>query len=438
LFLYLPFPPLHSLFVMADTQKYAQFAAQRKRADLPLFKKAERFFDPDGDYVRVTGADLYPYFRPIQRNEGARAVINGREIIMAGSNNYLGLTSDPRVKAAAKEAIDKYGTGCTGSRFLNGTLDIHIELEEKLAQYMNKEACVLFSTGYMTNQGVLSSLASKGDLIFSDKDNHACIVAGQQLALAETKRFNHNDMNHLRRLLERASVENPAAGKLIVSDGVFSMSGAVAKVPELAALAEEFGAALLLDDAHAFGVIGEGGRGSAAYFNLEDKCHLTTGTFSKSFASLGGFCVGDYDVIEYIRHTSSTHIFSASMPPANVATVLKCLEILETETWRLDRLWEISDYMRKGFAQLGFNVWKSQSPVIPVVVGDMWTCFQFWKDLLEEGVFVNAVIPPAVPPGQSLMRTSYMASHTNEDLDFILSAFEKVGKKHGVLGQKEG
>ncbi|HRR08512.1 MAG TPA: pyridoxal phosphate-dependent aminotransferase family protein [Rhodothermales bacterium] len=422
---------------MADTQKHAQFAAQRNRNDISLFNKAERFFDPEGDYARVTGAGLYPYFRPIQRNEGARAVINGREIIMAGSNNYLGLTSDPRVKTAAKEAIDKYGTGCTGSRFLNGTLDIHIELEEKLARYMNKEACVLYSTGYMTNQGVLSSLASKGDFIFSDKDNHACIVAGQQVSLAETKRFNHNDMNHLRRLLERVSEEYPNAGKLIVSDGVFSMSGSVAKVPELVALAEEFGAALLLDDAHAFGVIGEGGRGSAAYFNLEDKCHLTTGTFSKSFASLGGFCVGDYDVIEYIRHTSSTHIFSASMPPANVATVLKCLEILETETWRLDRLWEISDYMRKGFANLGFNVWKSQSPVIPVVVGDMWTCFQFWTDLLEEGVFVNAVIPPAVPPGQSLMRTSYMASHTNEDLDFILAAFEKVGKKHGVIGRKE-
>lgn len=403
------------------------------KTDVSLFAKAHKFFEPDGDYHRVKKAGLYPYFRPIQRNDGARAVMNGREIVMAGSNNYLGLTSDPRVREAAKAAIDKYGTGCTGSRFLNGTLDIHIELEEKIADFMGKEACVLFSTGYMTNQGVLASIASKGDFIFSDKDNHACIVAGQQVTLAEVKRFNHNDMGHLRRLLERTTQDNPDAGKLIVSDGVFSMSGAVAKVPELVELAQEFGAALLLDDAHAFGVIGEGGRGSGAYFNLGDKVDMTTGTFSKSFASLGGFCVGDHDVIEYIRHTSSTHIFSASMPPANVATVLKCLEILQEETWRLDRLWEISDYMRKGFADLGFNVWKSQSPVIPVVVGDMWTCFEFWKDLLDEGVFVNAVIPPAVPPGQSLMRTSYMASHSNDDLDFILAAFKKVGQKHGIL-----
>lgn len=404
---------------------------------LTLFDKARKFYDPEGDLHQVKAAGLYPFFRPVQRNDGSRAVINGVEVVMAGSNNYLGLTSDPRVKEAAKQAIDKYGTGCTGSRFLNGTLDIHIELEQKIAAFMNKEDCVLFSTGYMTNQGILSSLATKGDLIFSDKDNHACIVAGQQVSLAETKRFNHNDMDHLRRLLKKAAEDAPEAGKLIVSDGVFSMSGAVAKVDELAALAEEYGAALMLDDAHAFGVIGPGGRGSAAYFGLEHKAHLTTGTFSKSFASLGGFCVGDEDVIEYIRHTSSTHIFSASMPPANVATVLKCLEILQEETWRLDRLWEISDYMRKGFAELGFNVWKSQSPVIPVVVGDMITCFQFWKDLLEEGVFVNAVVPPAVPPGQSLMRTSYMASHTNEDLDFILAAFEKVGKKHQVIGNRE-
>jgi 8-amino-7-oxononanoate synthase len=404
-----------------------------KENTISLFDKCERFFDPDNDYNRVKSAGLYPYFRPIQRNDGAHAVINGREIVMAGSNNYLGLTSDPRVKEAAIKAVEKYGTGCTGSRFLNGTLDIHIELEDKLAAFMGKEKCVLFSTGYMTNQGVIQSIASRGDIIFSDKDNHSCIIAGQQLSAAETKRFRHNDMKHLRLLLENATVETPNAGKFIVTDGVFSMSGALAKVPELAALAEEFGAALMLDDAHAFGVIGPGGRGSAAEFGLEDKAHITTGTFSKSFASLGGFAVGDFSVIEYIRHTSMTHIFSASMPPANVATVLKCLEILQEETWRLDRLWEISNYMRKGFAELGFNVWTSQSPVIPVVIGEMMTCFQFWKDLLEIGVFVNPVVPPAVPHGQTLMRTSYMATHTNEDLDFILDAFKTVGKRYGII-----
>lgn len=399
-----------------------------------IFGKCHQFLAPGSDYAVTKELDLYPYFRPISLNDGTRAVINGREVIMAGSNNYLGLTSDPRVQEAAREAITRYGTGCTGSRFLNGTLDLHIELEERLARFMNAEACVLFSTGYMTNQGVIQALASKGDIIFSDKDNHASIVAGTQVALAETRRYRHNDIDHLRLLLERATQENPNAGKLILSDGVFSMSGVIAKVPELVEAAEAFGAALLLDDAHAVGVVGPGGRGSAAYHGLSDRVHLTTGTFSKSFASLGGFCIGEHDVIEFIRHTSSTHIFSASMPPATVATVLKCLEILETEPERLDRLWWISDYMRKGFESLGFNVWTSQSPIIPVVISDFMTSLRFWRDLLDEGVFVNAVVPPAVPKGQSLMRTSYMATHTDDDLDFILEAFRRVGLKHGIIG----
>lgn len=404
------------------------------QASPSIFNKAHDFFNPEGDYAMVKAADLYPYFRPLERNEGSRAIINGKEIIMAGSNNYLGFTSDPRVKEAAARAIEQYGTGCTGSRFLNGTLDIHIELEERLARFMGKESCVLFSTGYMTNQGVIQALASKGDIIFSDKDNHACIVAGTQVSMAETLRYRHNDVDHLRKLLEKAHVDRPTAGKLIVTDGVFSMNGVVARIPELVELAEEFDAALMLDDAHAVGVIGPGGRGSAAYVGMDERVPITTGTFSKSFASLGGFAVGDHDVIEYIRHRSSAHIFAASMPPANVATVLKCLEILEAEPERLERLWYISDYMREGFRNAGFNVWTSQTPIIPVVIGDMLTCFQFWKDLLEEGVFVNAVVPPAVPAGQALMRTSYMATHTDEELDYILDAFRRVGKRHGVIG----
>jgi 8-amino-7-oxononanoate synthase len=399
-----------------------------------LFDKCHRFFEPTGLYAEVKEAALYPYFRAIERNEGTRAIIQGREVIMAGSNNYLGLTSDPRVKEAAIQAIRQYGTGCTGSRFLNGTLDLHIELEHRLARFMGRDACVLFSTGYMTNQGVLQSLASKGDLIFSDKDNHACIVAGTQVSLAETVRYRHNDLDHLRKLLDRAVHERPEAGRLIVTDGVFSMSGVLAQVSELVELAETYGAALMLDDAHAVGVVGPGGRGSAAYFGMEARAHLTTGTFSKSFASLGGFAVGDRDVIEYIRHHASTHIFSASMPPANVATVLKCLDILEAEPERLDRLWQISDYMREGFRTLGFNVWTSQSPIIPVVVGDLMTCLRFWKDLLAEGVFVNPVVPPAVPQGQSLMRTSYMATHQDDELNFILDAFARVGRMHGIIG----
>jgi len=398
-----------------------------------LFDKCRRFVDPDEIYAQVKKADLYPYFRPIERNDGTRAIINGREIIMAGSNNYLGLLSDPRVREAAEKAIHQYGTGCTGSRFLNGTLDIHIDLEERLARFMGREACVLFSTGYMTNQGVIQAIAGKGDIIFSDKDNHACIVAGTQVSLADTIRFQHNETERLALFLEKAQRERPDAGKLIVSDGVFSMSGTIARVPELVELAESYGAALMLDDAHAVGVIGPGGHGSAAHFGLEKRVHLTTGTFSKSFASLGGFCVGDLDVIEYIRHTSSTHIFSASMPPANVATVLACLQILEEEPERVERLWHISDYMRNGFRNAGLNVWTSQTPIIPVVAGDMQTCFKIWRDLLEEGVFVNAVVPPAVPTGQSLLRTSYMATHTDDELDFILDAFTSVGRKYGIV-----
>ncbi|HEX8299806.1 MAG TPA: aminotransferase class I/II-fold pyridoxal phosphate-dependent enzyme, partial [Rubricoccaceae bacterium] len=394
---------------------------------------AERFFDPEGDYAKVTGAGLYPFFRAITVNEGTRAIIDGREVIMAGSNNYLGLTSDPRVQEAAQAAIRQYGTGCTGSRFLNGTLDLHLQLEARLAAYMRKEACVLFSTGYMTNQGVVQAIAGKGDLIFSDKDNHACIIAGQNVSLAETIRYRHNDMAHLRTFLERAVKERPEAGRFIVTDGVFSMSGTLADVPGLVALAQEFGCGLMLDDAHAVGVVGPGGRGSASVFGLEKEVDLTTGTFSKSFASLGGFVVGDTTVIDYIRHSASTHIFSASMPPANVATALACLDILESEPERLDRLAEISDYMRNGFRSLGFDVWASQTPIIPVVIGEMYTCFRFWKDLLGEGVFTNPVIPPAVPRGQALMRTSYMASHSDTELDMVLDAFRTVGLRHEII-----
>lgn len=402
-----------------------------------IFEKARAFMAPGALINEAKEAGLYPYFRAISRSEGTRAFIDGRELIMAGSNNYLGLTSDPRVKEAANQAITKYGTGCTGSRFLNGTLDIHLELEERLAAFMKKEACVLFSTGYMTNMGVIQGITSKNDFIFSDKDNHACIVAGTQVSEANCWRYRHFDMNHLRRLLEKAEEEQPEADKLIVTDGVFSMSGRIAPVPELIKLAEEFNAALMLDDAHAVGVIGPGGRGSAAYFGLESDVPLTTGTFSKSFSSLGGFVAGDNDIMEYIRHMSRAHIFSASMPPSTVATVLKCLDILQEETWRLDRLWKISHYMREGFRSAGFDVWTSEAPIIPVVIGnEMMDAFQFWTDLLEEGIFVNPVVPwrGAVPRGLAIMRTSYMATHTDEDLDRILEAFYHVGRKHGVLG----
>ncbi|MEP2448278.1 MAG: aminotransferase class I/II-fold pyridoxal phosphate-dependent enzyme [Balneola sp.] len=393
-----------------------------------IFAKAYNF--TKADEVKELG--LYPYFKPLEATDGTIVEIEGHEVIMAGSNNYLGLTNDKRTIEAAQQALTKYGTGCTGSRYLNGTLDIHLELEDKLAAFMGKENCVLFSTGYQTNEGTIQTIAQRNDIIFSDRDNHACIVVGTLCSNAKTMRYQHNDMGQLRKLLEKA---DPNAGKVIITDGVFSMSGTLAKVPELVKLAKEFGARLYLDDAHAVGVIGDGGRGSASVFGLTDEVDLISGTFSKSFASLGGFIVGDDKVIEYIRHSSPAHIFSASMPPANVATVLKALEILQEEPWRIKRLEEISIYMRTELKNLGFNVWSSESPIVPVVIGDMMDCFKFWKDLFEEGVYANAVVPPAVPKGQSLLRTSYMASHTNEHLDRILEAFRKVGLKHGIIDQ---
>ncbi|HKK45078.1 MAG TPA: aminotransferase class I/II-fold pyridoxal phosphate-dependent enzyme [Balneolaceae bacterium] len=393
-----------------------------------IFSKAYEF--TKAEEIKAQG--LYPYFKPLQATDGTTVKIDGREVIMAGSNNYLGFTNDPRVIEAARDVIKVYGTGCTGSRYLNGTLDLHIELEEKLADFMRKDACVLFSTGYQTNEGSIQTIAGRQDIIFSDKDNHACIVTGTLVSNAKVMRYQHNDIDQLEKLLERADEE---AGKLIVSDGVFSMSGTIAKVPELVELKEKYGARLYLDDAHAIGVVGEGGRGSASTYNLMDDVDLISGTFSKSFASLGGFLVGDKEVIEYVRHNSPAHIFSASMPPANVATVLKALEILQEEHWRLERLEEISDYMRTNLREMGFNVWTSQTPIIPVVIGEMIDCFQFWKGLFEAGVYVNAVVPPGVPRGQSLVRTSYMATHTDEHLDRILEAFRKVGLEQGIIDQ---
>ncbi|MFO7847818.1 MAG: aminotransferase class I/II-fold pyridoxal phosphate-dependent enzyme [Balneolaceae bacterium] len=391
-----------------------------------IFNKAHDF--TKADEIKEMG--LYPYFKPLQATDGSTVQIEGKEVIMAGSNNYLGLTNDPRTIKAAQDVLATYGTGCTGSRYLNGTLDLHLELEDKLAQFMGKDSCVLFSTGYQTNEGSIQTIAGRNDIIFSDRDNHACIVVGTQVSNAKTVRFRHDDMGHLRTLLEKA---DPDVGKIIVTDGVFSMSGVIANITELVELAQEFGAGLYVDDAHAVGVIGNGGRGSASVFNLMDEVDLISGTFSKSFASLGGFLVGDREVIEYIRHHSPAHIFSASMPPANVATVLKSLEILQEEPWRLQRLEEISNYMRTELRNLGFNVWSSQTPIIPVVIGDMFNCFKFWKELFEEGVYSNAVVPPAVPKNQSLLRTSYMATHTDEQLDKILSAFRTVGIRRGVI-----
>lgn len=394
-----------------------------------LFQKCLDFTRAD----EVKAAGFYPYFRAIEENEGPVVQIEGRKMIMAGSNNYLGLTAHPKVKEAARKAVEKYGTGCSGSRYLTGTLDLHYELEGKLAEFMGKEACLLFSTGYQTAQGIIPTLVQRGEYLVTDKDNHACIVAGYMMAkgmFAEIVRYKHNDMVDLERVIGALPL-GPA--KLVVSDGVFSTSGEIVNLPDLISIAKKYNARVLVDDAHAIGVIGKGGRGTASHFGLEDEIDLTMGTFSKTFASLGGFVVGSERVINYLKHHSPALIFSASPTPASVAAALAALDILKTEPERIDNLIRNADKMRAGFKSLGFNIIDGQSAVVPVIVGDDGLAFQFWRALFDAGVFVNAFISPGVPPGMQMMRTSYMATHENKHLDRILEIFSSAGKRLGII-----
>ncbi len=396
---------------------------------MDLFQKCRDFTRADD----VKAAGLYPYFRPVEENEGPVVQIEGRKIIMAGSNNYLGLTAHPEVKAAAINAIEKYGTGCSGSRYLTGTISLHVELEKRLAAYLGTEDVLLFSTGYQTALGVISALVQKGEYVISDKENHACIINGCLLAkggFAEFVRYKHNDMEDLDRVLSRIPAD---AGKLVVTDGVFSVSGELVNLPDLLTVAKKHGARVLVDDAHATGVIGKGGRGTASYYDLVNETDMTMGTFSKTFASLGGFVAGPERVLNYIKHHSPALIFSASPTPASVASALAALDILEREPERIDRLIANADKMRKGFADMGFHVIDSETGIVPVVVGDAELAMVFWKKLYDKGVFVNAFIPPGVPPNMSMMRTSYMATHEDEHLDAILNVFHEVGIELGLL-----
>jgi 8-amino-7-oxononanoate synthase len=372
---------------------------------------------------------LYPYFRVIESAQDPEIVINGRKMIMVGSNNYLGLTNHPKVKEAAIEAIRKYGTGCAGSRFLNGTLDIHVELEEKLARFIRKEAALIFSTGFQVNLGVISALVGKEDIVIIDKMDHASIIDGCRLSFGEVKKFRHNDLADLERILK----DYEDKGKLLVVDGVFSMEGDLANLPEIVTLAKKYGARLMVDDAHGIGVLGKTGRGTAEHFGLEDKVDLIMGTYSKSLASIGGFIAGSADVIHYIKHFARSLIFSASPPPASVASVSAALDIIENEPERRETLWKNTIKMFNGFKDLGFQVGPSQTPIIPIVVGEIEKAFTMTMMLQEEGVFANVVVSPAVPTGKALIRTSYMATHTDEHLDIVLTAFEKVGRKLGLL-----
>ncbi|MBN1899008.1 MAG: pyridoxal phosphate-dependent aminotransferase family protein [Spirochaetes bacterium] len=379
------------------------------------------------DDVRKIG--MYPYFRPISSAQDTEVIIKGKKYLMLGSNSYLGLTNDPRVKEAAIKATEKYGTGCAGSRFLNGTLDIHEELEAKLAVFTKKEAALLFSTGFMVNQGVISYICGKDDVVVIDSLDHASIIEGTRLTFARTFRFKHNDIEDLEIKLKNAG----EAGKLIVVDGIFSMEGDITKLPEIVELTKKYQARLMVDDAHALGVIGENGRGTANHFKMDDDVDLIMGTFSKSFASLGGFVSGPAKVIDYLKHNSRTLIFHASPTPAAVGAALKSLQIMQTEPERIEKLWHNTHKMLKGFKDLGYNTGIAETPIIPLVIGDDMICFKMWKALSEAGIFVNPVIHPAVPHGRALIRTSYMATHTDEQLDYVLEIFKKLGKKLKVI-----
>lgn len=371
----------------------------------------------------------YPYFIALDGHEGAEVVYHGRRLLMFGSNNYLGLTTHPKVREAAIEAVKKYGTSCTGSRFLNGTLVMHEQLESELAEYVGKPAALVFSTGYQTNLGTISALVGRGDYTVMDKDDHASIVDGAQLAYGDMKRFRHNDLADLERVLGLLP-EN--AGKLVVVDGLFSMEGDIAPLPEIIPIVKKYGARLMVDDAHAIGVLG-GGRGTAAHFGLTDQVDLIMSTFSKSFASLGGFIAGDSDVIAYIKHTGRSMIFSASIPPSNAAAALAALEIMRDEPERVQRVNDNADYMRRELNRLGYDTGQSCTPVVPIIIGEDQTCFFVWKTLFEAGVFVNPVISPAVPKGRALLRTSYMATHTTEQMNQALEVYAAVGKQVGLI-----
>lgn len=388
---------------------------------MDLFEKCYRFTRAD----EAMAMDMYPYFTPIEAVRGNHVIVNGREMIMVGSNNYLGLIDHPKVKQAAQAAIERYGVATCGSRFLNGTLDIHVELEARLARFMKKEAALTFSTGFQTNLGIIATIADKDDIIIVDRMVHASIIDACRLSYGNVYKYKHNDMADLERVLASLPAES---GKLIIVDGVFSMEGDMANLPEIVPLAKKYGAKLMVDDAHGIGVLGQNGRGTAEHFGVEEEVDLIMGTFSKSFASLGGFVAGEKKVIQYIKHHARSLIFSASITPASVATALATLDVIENEPERRQRLWQVTEKMRRGFQALGFNTGESQTQIIPIIVGEDEVAFMFWKLLREEGIFTTPTIYPAVPRGRALIRTSYSATHQDEDLDRILATFKKCGQ----------
>jgi 8-amino-7-oxononanoate synthase len=391
-----------------------------------LFEKCRQFTKAR----EIQAAGLYPYFKPITDSEDTAVVIEGQKRIMLGSNNYLGLTHHPQVLEAAARALARYGSGCTGSRFLNGTLDLHGQLERALAEFVGKEDCLVFSTGYQANLGLISGLIGRSELVYLDKLDHASIVDGAKMSYGDTLRFNHGDLGGLDRMIERTK---NGRGAMIVVDGVYSMEGDIANVPELVRIAKRHGVALALDDAHSIGVLGPNGEGTAAHFGMTDEVDLIAGTFSKSLASIGGFVAGSENVIHYLKHHSRPLMFTASLPPSNTAGVLAALEVLRREPERRTALWANTRRLEAGLRGLGYDLGETETPIVPVLIGPMDTTFVFWRKLFDAGVFTNPVMPPAVPPSQCRLRTSLMATHTFDQIDFCLEQFGRIGRELGVI-----
>ncbi len=400
--------------------------AQILSQDLALFAKCTQFTIAD----ELKAGGLYPYFKSISESGDTAVVIEGQRRIMLGSNNYLGLTHHPKVLEAAGDALRRYGSGCTGSRFLNGTLDLHHRLERALADFLGKEDCIVFSTGYSANLGMISGLVGRGDCVFLDKLDHACIVDGAKLSYGETLRFNHGDLAGLRRQLDR---RNGNKGSLVVVDGVYSMEGDIADLPELTKICQRYGAALAVDDAHSLGVLGPHGDGTAAHFGLQSEVDIIAGTFSKSLASVGGFVAASERVTNYLRHHSRPFIFTASLPPSNTAGVLAALEVLQSEPGRRAQLWENTRRLQEGLRSLGFDIGPTETPIVPVLIGQLETTLLMWRKVFEAGVFTNPVVPPAVPASQGRLRTSLMSTHTPDQIDQALEAFGKIGRELGVI-----
>jgi len=391
-----------------------------------LQRKTSHYTEPQ----KVERMGLYPFFRVIESEQDTTVTMNGKKVLMFGSNSYMGLTNHPKIKEASIKAIEKYGSGCAGSRFLNGTLDIHIELERKLAEYVNKDAALMFSTGFQVNLGVIPTVTGRNDYILIDELDHASIFEATRLSFAKVLKFRHNDMHSLERLLKQCE---PGKIKLIVVDGVYSMEGDIADLPGIVNLAEKYEATVMVDDAHAIGVIGEHGSGTASHFGLTDKVDLIMGTFSKSLASLGGFIASDFDTINYIKHHSRTLIFSASMTPASAATVLAAIDIIKAEPERMVNLWEVTHYAIDNFKRMGFDIGKSETPIIPLYIRDNLKTLKLTRMLLDEGIFVNPVVSPAVSKDSTLIRFSLMATHTKAQVDIALDKFNKLGKKLGII-----